>query len=228
MSDPANYDDEPTGPEVDRVRALIRDPSMWAEPSANLEDDIVALIAAESRAQNTPVKAAVTTVLSDERTEPSMATVTELASKRRSSWLIKSLGAAAAVVALIALASFALLGLRDSSEATEVALAGTEEAPEASAVASVEDRPNGTRLILDVADLPPAPEGTFYAAWVIRDGDPTTRIGAGTFHLRGGDGSIELWAGVSTTRYQTISVTRQDEADPAGPGIVVLRGQRSG
>jgi hypothetical protein len=59
--------------------------------------------------------------------------------------------------------------------------------------------PLGTRLILDVAGLPPAEPGEYHEAWM-RTG-PEVGVSAGTFHLRGDHGQIELWAGVTADNY---------------------------
>jgi hypothetical protein len=60
-----------------------------------------------------------------------------------------------------------------------------------------------------------------YEAWLRKDAD--VGVSAGTFHLRGGDGELELWAGVSIEDYPLVTVTLQDEADPVSSGQVVLR-----
>jgi hypothetical protein len=145
--------------------------------------------------------------------------------RRRRRWILAPLAAAAAIAAA-ALATLAVVNNNTGTSSELVALNGTDLAPKATAEARIEEQPNGARIVLDLRDLPPAPPGTFYAAWVLRD-EPKSRVAAGTFHMRGGDGTIELWAGVSTESYRTLSVTLQSEDDPAGPGQVVLRGRRS-
>ena len=121
--------------------------------------------------------------------------------------------------------ALAVVNRSGSIAGTEVALAGSELVPDASAVAHVDPQNDGVRIVLEVTGLPPAPPGSFYAAWVVKE-EPRTRIPIGTFHLRGGGNDrIELWAGVSTDDYPIVSVTRQSEADPAGPGEPMLRGR---
>jgi hypothetical protein len=88
---------------------------------------------------------------------------------------------------------------------------------------TIAETPLGTRLILDVAGLPPAAPGQYYEAWM-RTG-PEAGVSAGTFHLRGGDGEIELWAGVTLDAYPLFTITIQDEADPLSSGRVVLKGR---
>lgn len=144
--------------------------------------------------------------------------------RRPGGWLLGGLATAAAV-AVIAIGALAVVNRSDSIAGTEVALAGSELVPEASAVAHVDPQRDGVRIVLEVTGLPPAPPGSFYAAWVVKE-EPRTRVPIGTFHLRGGGNDrIELWSGVSTDDYPVVSVTRQSEADPAGPGEPMLRGR---
>ena len=99
--------------------------------------------------------------------------------------------------------------------------------PGASADAELEDLASGLRVVLDVSDLPPAEPGTYYQGWVrSEDGEGVT---IGTFHMRGGDAKIELWAGVSSAEYPIITVTIQEEgAGAQSSGMVVLRGRLDG
>jgi hypothetical protein len=270
-------DDDPTPEEMDAVTALLRDPALWTGPSADVEDRVLAAIAAEMSAVD-PTGAASDQPIDDPAaldemplrgTEPTGpgtqppvggadpaptglapaggttgashraptgqappasgdgapgGNVVDLSARRSRRRLVLSLAAAAAV-AVLALAAVSLLPLSGSpDELDTVALAGGDNAPGASAVAEIEHLANGDRIVLKIEDLPPAPEGTFYAAWVIDD-DPALRVGAGTFHMQGAsDGEIVLWSGVSTEVYRTVSVTLQSIDDPAGPGQPILKG----
>ncbi|MBV1894375.1 MAG: anti-sigma factor, partial [Ilumatobacteraceae bacterium] len=69
-----------------------------------------------------------------------------------------------------------------------------------------------------------APDGFYYEAWLRKS--PEVGVSAGTFHLRGGDGSIQLWAGVALDEYPILTVTLQTEGGgAASSGIVVLAGK---
>jgi len=175
-----------------------------------------------------PVNPAVTGALTPGAVPPSAAPVVSLDAARRQrrpgGWLLGGLAAAAAV-AVIAIGALAVVNRDGGLSGTKVELAGSELVPEASAEATVQPQADGVRIVLQVTGLPPAPPGSFYAAWVVKE-EPRTRVPIGTFHLRGGGGDqIELWSGVSTDDYPVISVTRQSEADPAGPGEPMLRGR---
>lgn len=134
---------------------------------------------------------------------------------------LRLIGAVAVLFLVVGVAIALLVG--DDEDTVQVALAGTDLAPTATAEADLDDTPQGLRILLDVTGLPPAEPGTYYQAWVRSE---TDGISAGTFHLRGGDGSIELWAGVSHLDYPIITVTLQREGDgPESSGQVVLRGR---
>ncbi|MFP5333563.1 MAG: anti-sigma factor [Acidimicrobiia bacterium] len=125
-----------------------------------------------------------------------------------------------AVVGLvIALGAF----LASREDPPDFTLAGTELAPEATAEVRIIDTPAGIILRLEVAGLEPAPPGTYYQGWVVSaDGE----VSVGTFHMRGGDGSVAFWSGVETERYPTLVVTLQEEnAGPARSETVVLTGR---
>ena len=103
-----------------------------------------------------------------------------------------------------------------------MALAGTDQAPGASATAQLIDEPAGVRVRLDVDGLEGAPAGTFYEAWLVGE---TGKVSAGSFHLRGDQDHIDLWLGVDPDDYDAVSVTRQPLADgTTAEGVVVLRG----
>jgi anti-sigma-K factor RskA len=135
---------------------------------------------------------------------------------RRTRWLL----AAAAVVALSAGAGvFAWL----SGDEPHASLAGTALAAGSSAEAEVRDTPSGVEIRLYVDGLPPAPEGSYYEAWVKGD---RGSVAIGTFHLRDGSDDIVLWSGVDLDEYPKITVTLQREgAGPASSGRVVLAGE---
>jgi hypothetical protein len=107
-----------------------------------------------------------------------------------------------------------------------VTLAGTGLAPRAMAEVRLHETPCGLSISLHVTGLAPCPSGTFYEAWLRSpDGD---LVPVGTFHLRGGNETIQLWAGVDTDRYPTFTVTVQHEGAGTQPsGVVVLQGRLS-
>jgi hypothetical protein len=133
--------------ELDELRALLADPSVWAEPDPALEDRVVAAITAETGTGTG-------------------ARVVPLTARRRP-WLIAVAGvAAAAVIALIAVVT-----LRDSGTSAphfSVALPSGQ--------ANFTKTTSGWRINLDVSDLPRLDNGRFYEAW-LKKGDVLVPVG---------------------------------------------------
>lgn len=214
FDDELNVSDE----ELDALDGLLSHSTIWGDTDSGLEDSIVAAIAAERDALGTP------------QTTPAPAAETELADEhsnvipidrkrtRIAAFAAGAVAAAALIIGAIAIGQFVDTDKPD----VELALEATDIAPEAVATASISETPLGTRIILDVSDLPPAAPGTYYEAWMRVDA--ATGVSAGTFHLRGGDGEIELWAGVTADEYPLFTVTLQDEAQTESSGVVVLKG----
>ena len=255
----------PGSEEPEAIGRFLRDPAVWAQPSADVGDRVLASILAEKAAAEAPADGSVADrwpppahpADAARRTEPepvrpdpavggggpqpgrteatASASATgeiidfdraaERGRRRRGRGRLLPLAAAAAV-AIIALGALAAVNLRSDDETPDftVALAPTELAPDGVVVAEIDERRNGVRIVLDLSGLPPAPDGFFYQAWLVRP-EPRNAVSAGTWHLRGGDGSIELWAGVSTEEYTTISVTLSPESDPTSPGDRLFVGQ---
>jgi hypothetical protein len=201
-----------------RAEALLADPLLWEEAPPGIEDAVVAAIAAE-RAAGGPDAA-------DDLAIRRTARSRRVAGRGWSRPFVAGAAAAAAAVLLVVgVVSLTATDEGSDGNGVEVALAGTDLAPGAAAVADVADTPQGTRIVLDVAGLAAAPDGTYYQAWLREDADDGDSVSAGTFHLRGGDGVIELWAGVTLEDYPVLTVTLQDESGgPESSGEVVLRG----
>lgn len=203
MSDELESIDEPTAGQIAAVEALLvradADQTLWADRPAGAEAAIVAAITDESISRPAPQPA---------RAGKFTAT----------SWL----ATAAAIVAVVA--GITLI-VRSGDDATVFALEGTERAPGATADVEVSETPVGLKILLSPEDLPAAPEGTYYECW-LSDGD--VKVSAGTFHLRGGSGQIELWAGVVGSEFTRLAVTLEpidDDLDSSGDAY--LRGSFS-
>ena len=202
------------------LNALLADPALWAEPDPDLEDLIVREITTEAGKTS-----AVGPVDADVRnTQSNVVPLPDRSSPSGRSRLARSVIPFAIGIAAGLILAVSALTLRTADDGIELVLAGTDLAPQASASALIEQGPLGVRIKLDVSGLPPSPDGTYYQAWVRKDAE--FGVSAGTFHLRGGDGEIELWAGVSTDDYPLITVTVQQEGEgPESSGKVVLAGR---
>jgi anti-sigma-K factor RskA len=234
-----NDDDELQTPFGD----ILADPRTWEAPAPGGADALLAAIAAERGTAPAGRRAAPVrppfgdagtpppTLRPDEppravppSAEPERSVVTPIDGRRRarSRWL--AVAAAAAVVVVAATVGVALSTGGDDGDAREVALQGSELAPDASATATVEELGSGVAIEIDVSDLPPAEPGTYYQAWLKSPDGALVTIG--TFHMRGGDDVVELWAGVDLADYPLLTVTLQREgAGQESSGEVVLSGE---
>jgi len=225
-------DDEPGGTVAAReLRDLLADETVWDDPSPGGADALLAAIRAEQaeRPEQAPQRERADQALqpgAPSRPPAAAPSPTPGRAGRapRPAWRRPALLAAAAVLLVVAglTAGFLAGSGRNEAGGTEFAIAGTDLAPAASAVATVEDQPSGVRIELDVQDLGPAAPGTYYQAWVK---GPDGLVTIGTFHMRGGDDVVDLWAGVDLERYPTLTVTLQQEGGgQESSGRVVLSG----
>jgi Anti-sigma-K factor rskA, C-terminal len=190
---------DPSDPAVAR---LLEDPAVWTEVSPDLRARTLAEATAAGRARP------------DQRP-------TRFGGHRL------LLAAAVLLVALMVAGGLRLVLASDpEARGVEVALSGTDELPGASATAKLTDEPAGVSVLLDVAGIPPAPDGSFYEVWLVGD---SGKVSAGTFHRRGDEDEISLWLGVDPAAYDAITVTRQPIAGgTTAEGVVVLRGELPG
>src|SRR5262245_46461902 len=139
--------DTDTAAELDALRDQLAAPATWAEPPADLRDAVVAAVAS-ARVEDAP---------------PARQSRAARSSRRR--WL-----AVAAAAAIVVAGAGAFLATRDTGSAGEtVAVAGTDLAPGARGEATLDETGSGLSIRLRITDLPPAPAGAFYQAWMKGD-----------------------------------------------------------
>ena len=195
--------DDPSDDDLAALAALLARADTWDDPPRRLEEAVVAAIAIETGA--VPPRR----TSGERRAHPMWSGGRVLA-------------AAAAVVVVVA---GIVVMTRGASDGETFALAGTDVEPGASAEVVVSATPAGLKILLDTEGLPGAPDGHMYEAWV---GDGTIGVSAGTFHLRGGDGPIELWAGVTGPEFHRLWITLEPIDDDAAPSSDTrLRGEFS-
>jgi hypothetical protein len=210
---------------LDALAPALRDEAVWVEPPAGLADSIIAAIAAERTAGPAAPLTAVPTAppmsVAEAEAPTTVRPITSARSRRsRATWWVGA--AAAAAIAALAVGIVVTRGDGESDQ-EQFAIEGTELAPAAAATAEVKERGAGVAIALDIRDLPPAPEGSYYQGWV-RNADGET-VTIGTFHMRSGDSTVTLWSGVPVEEYPTLTITLQKEgAGPESSGQVVLRG----
>jgi hypothetical protein len=212
---------EPTEAELAALAALLSDEAVWEDPDPGVEDAVVAAITAEAAATPAPSFGP----------PPSPRARTRAGARRpaarRSGWGLLA-GSAAAAALIIVVALVALQGTGGGPE-QQLALRPPatlppDASPLASADVTVEETADGTRIVLDVTGLAPAPAGYYYELWLRKN--PQEGVSAGTFHLRGGgEERIELWTGVSPRDYPLITVTLQPEGMAESSGQVHLSGR---
>ena len=197
--DPAGDLDDSSRAELDEFRALLADPSVWADPAPDLEDRIVSAIAAEAQPSGNVVS------LSDAR-------------RRRSGRVLAAVAAVAAVA--IAFVAFAVVRQDSDDDGVMLALQPTPLAPAATGTARVFAEESGLRIELNATGLPRRDGGLFYQAW-LRDAAGNL-VPIGTFH----DGNhVTLWAGVALEDFPTLTITEeQADNDQASSGRRVLVG----
>jgi len=131
-----------------------------------------------------------------------------VASSRSRGWWLLLPAAAAAIVGVVLLA-------RPAAPDWEVEVASLEAGRPL--VVQGWNEGNGTRLVLDVGDAPPAPDGFIFEFWMSNGREA---ISAGTF--RSAD-DVELWSGVWRRNYPRLWVTLEPlDGDPRPSSVLVF------
>ena len=195
--------------EFDELGDLLDNPAVWAEPPADLENRVVAAIAAVRDARPSSVGA------------PSSlpARPLRVPARRQRRWRATAVGLAAAIAIAVGVA-VSIAGRSRGGEHFAFALASP------SGVATVEGRVNftrttsGWRVELDAAGLPRLDSGRFYEAWMRNAAG--TLVPIGTFNE---SHNVVLWSGVSPLDYPTLTVTEEKaDGNQASSGQRVLTG----
>jgi hypothetical protein len=174
--------------DLDTGRVLLGDAAMWEEPSPELETQVGRLILA-----NEPGPASK---------GPGRHRLGRLRGGR-------AFAAAAVAVVLAGVASY--LALRSPAPDWEVAIPGTALAPSASAVVKGWNGEAGTRMLLTIEGLEPAPDGYVYEFWLSKGKLHTS---AGTFAA---SGRFELRSGVTRAEFPRLWVTLEPLDEDEGP-----------
>jgi hypothetical protein len=133
--------------EIDRVHSVLADPAVWAEPPLDLQERVVAAIAAEG--------------------VPS----------RRRWLRYAAGGVAAAVLLAIGVAAGIQATKDDDRVEYAAALSGTDLAPEAKGDVTLAKTPSGWRIELHATGLPRRADGEFYEAWLKNEAGQLVPIG---------------------------------------------------
>jgi hypothetical protein len=130
-------------------------------------------------------------------------------------------GVAAAAVAAAAIVAVVVVGSGSHGTRFQAALGSTPLAPAASGEATLTRTSSGWRIHLDATGLPRLAGDRFYEAWLrSRRG---VLVPIGTFNEAR---NVTLWAGVSPTSYEVLTVTRERaDGNQASSGQKVLAGR---
>lgn len=167
--------------ELEIGRRALMDPAIWEVPPPELEGQVIALIT-RNQPRNTP------------------------GTRRLERW-VRPLAAAAVVVVAVGLYGV----FRTPSPDWEVAMPGTELAAQATSTVSGWNTDSGTRMLVAVEGLDPAPAGYVYELWLSQG---PLHISAGTFAA---GGEIELWSGVSRADFPRLWVTLEPLDEDESP-----------
>jgi hypothetical protein len=176
--DPGDRDD------LAGLRASLADPSMWVEPDPQLEDRVLAAVAAASGARPSPAPPARA-----RRSRP----------RRR----YAAIAAAAAIIVAVAVGVI-LHGTGRPATQFTAALTATGLVPGASGEATLTQTSAGWRIELQTTGLPRLDHGRYYEAWLKNAAGALVPVG--TFN-QGPD--VTLWAGVSPVNFPALTITEQ-------------------
>lgn len=194
--------------EESELADFLSDPSVWAEPSDTLEDDVVAAVLGASRRD-----AMRRDVTSRDVTRR------DVTRHRRRYMLPSLIGAAAAALVIVGALA---MGQGTATPDYTAALSPTELAPAARASVVITRNDAGFRITLDAHGLPNAPAGEYYQAWLKNAAGASVPVGT----FSSSDGQVTLWSGVSPKDFPTLSITIENAGtSQASSGHRVLVGE---
>lgn len=167
--------------DLEAGRIVLTDPATWEEPPPELAAQVIGLIAGNQSRAATRLG-------------------------RLERW-VRPIAAAAIVV--IAAGLYGLL--RTPPPDWEVAMPGTDLAPLAMSNIAGWNTESGTRMVVTIDGLDPAPTGYVYEFWLSQG---PLHISAGTFSA---GGEIALWTGVTRADFPRLWVTLEPLDDDEAP-----------
>jgi anti-sigma-K factor RskA len=198
--------------DLDFLRDLLADPSVWAKPNASLEDSIVTAIAAEaSRGRG---GSSISPAPERSRRAP------EKDRFWRSRRVVYGAVAMAATVVLAVAISVGVATSGSHARRFSAALSATGLVTRASGTATFTSTASGWRIELRTTGLPRLDNGRYYQAWM--KNSTSVLVAIGTFNQ---GPEVVLWSGVSPKEFPTLTVTEQEaNGNPASSGRRVLTG----
>ncbi len=130
-------------------------------------------------------------------------------------WLPRPLAAVGVAAAALAILGFGILN-QVSRPDWVAEMPGTSEAPLAMSTVSGWNTDTGTRMLIEIEGLEPAPEGFLYEMWL---SEGPIHISAGTFT---GSGEVELWSGVRRADFPRLWVTLEPIDEDESPSRITV------
>jgi hypothetical protein len=228
MGDGAAVLDGADEAELDELRMLLADESLWADPPPGLEDAVVAAVTDQARRVRTDESVADGAPPGagdhgDDDAVLAPSNVTPLAGRAKGRPLMRPgplLAALAVAAALVVAFVLVTKGGSSGQQQFSARLTATDLAPGAKGEATLTKTASGWRIELDATGLPRLDNGAFYEAWLRNQAG--TLVPIGTFN----EGQkVTLWAGVSPVDFPTITVTKeQADNNQASSGQRVMSG----
>lgn len=140
---------------------------------------------------------------------------------RNTGWQRRAMASVAAVAAVLLLVA-AVIATRSDAPDWTVDIAGTEEAAIAMGTIDGWRTPNGTRMVLNINGLDPAPDGYVYELWL---SEGPIHVSAGTFTATE---DVVLWSGVARRDYPRLWITLEAIDEDESPSPVTVMDTRIG
>jgi Anti-sigma-K factor rskA len=197
--------------ELEKLRSVLSDPAVWAEPQPDLQERIIGAIAsAGERSSDTAQDLEVSGPTADR----------DNVVRLRTRWTKYTILSAAAAVLLAVSLAIGLTNQGSKPNEFAASLRGSDLAPEASGEVTLIQTEGGWKIHLQAEGLPRRDNGAYYEAWLKNEAGILVPIG--TFNQ---PDDVTLWAGVPPSGYPTLTVTRQlANGNQASSGHVVLEG----
>ncbi len=202
----------PERAELDRLRFLLDDPAIWAEPDPELEDRIVARIgAAAAEEPATPRRGRA-------RRWGPIGSIGAVLRRHPRLALSGMLAALVAILAVIVLLVFG--GTPKQPLRLTMAVTGTSLAPGAHGTAKLTRTEAAWRIELRATGVPRLDGARYYEAWLANAAGDVVPVG--TFNDAR---KVTLSSGVAATEFRSLKVTLQHAGrNPAVSGPTVLMG----
>jgi hypothetical protein len=203
--------------ELDALRAELRAPAIWDEPSGDLEGLVVRAVTQAAAADGT---APAPMASPSPSPSPSRWQRWRARLSQRRSALALSLSVPVAVAAAVAIVLVTSSGTSTPALRFAMVVEGTPLAPAAHGSATLTKHTSGWEIKLSATGLPRREGKQFYEAWLKNAAGVLVPVG--TFNDAR---DVTLWSGVPVTKFRSLTVTQQvANGNAASSGRRVLTG----